>query len=98
MMAFDPGAIDSTLAAVAGDDPALAAELRIAFVDSAERALAALRASEDAGGWIEAALRIRGLAASFGALRLMAAAEEATRSAPGDVRLLRRIDRIIGGF
>ena len=40
-MAYDPGAIDATLAAAVGDDPGLIAELRIALVDSAELAIAA---------------------------------------------------------
>jgi len=34
-MAYDPGAIDATLAAAVGDDPALIAELRDAFLDTA---------------------------------------------------------------
>lgn len=34
VMAFDPGAISSTLAAAVGDEPALVAELRVAFVES----------------------------------------------------------------
>lgn len=97
-MAYDPGALDSTLAAVVGNDPALAAELRAAFVDSALAALAAMRGYADQGVWIEAAHRMKGLAASFGALRLMAAAEEAVSAPPGDPALLRRMDRIIGGF
>ncbi|HEX8418586.1 MAG TPA: Hpt domain-containing protein, partial [Sphingomonas sp.] len=37
-MAYDPGAIDATLAAAVGDEPGLIAELRLAFVESAERA------------------------------------------------------------
>ncbi len=32
-MAYDPGAIDATLAAAVGDEPALIAELREAFLD-----------------------------------------------------------------
>lgn len=97
-MAYDPGALDSTLAAVVGDDPVLAAELRAVFVDSAIGAVAAMRAAAASGDWIDAAQRMKGLAASFGALRLMAAAEEAIALPPGDPALLRRIDRIIGGF
>lgn len=97
-MAYDPGALNSTLAAVVGNDPALAAELRAAFVDSASAALAAMRIGAAPEDWIEAAHRMKGLAASFGALRLMAAAEEAVSAPPGDPALLRRMDRIIGGF
>jgi len=97
-MAYDPGALDSTLAAVVGDDPALAAELRAAFVDSASAALANMQTCAVPGDWIEMAHRMKGLAASFGALRLMAAADEAVAAPPGDPALLRRMDRIIGGF
>lgn len=97
-MAYDPGALDWTVAAVVGDDPALAAELRSAFVESALAALSVMRNCAAPGDWIEAAQRMKGLAASFGALRLMAAAEEAVAAPPGDPALLRRIDRIIGGF
>lgn len=97
-MAHDPGALDWTVAAVVGDDPVLAAELRAAFVDSASAALTALRTGTAPVDWIEAAHRMKGLAASFGALRLMAAAEEAVSAPPGDPALLRRMDRIIGGF
>ena len=44
-MAYDPGAIDAALAAAVGDEPALIAELRLAFVESAQRALAAMEAA-----------------------------------------------------
>lgn len=97
-MAYDPGALDSTLAAVVGNDPALAAELRAAFVESALAAHMAMRMCATEAAWIEAAQRMKGLAASFGALRLMATAEEAMSAPPGDTALLRRMDRIIGGF
>ena len=50
-MAYDPGAIDATLAAAIGDEPTLIAELRCAFVDSAERAIVAIEnATDQAGG------------------------------------------------
>ena len=49
-MAYDPGAIDATLAAAVGDEPALIAELRMAFVDSAERAIATIEAATDDAG------------------------------------------------
>ena len=97
-MAHDPGALDWTVAVVVGDDPALAAELRAAFVESALAALSAMRSCEADEGWIDAAQRMKGLAASFGALRLMAAAEAAAGAPPGDPALLRKMERIIGGF
>lgn len=94
-MAYDPGAIDSALAAALGDDNALIAELRVAFVESAERAAAVLRQSSDPVAWRAAALRLKGLAASFGAVRLMALAAEAAEGLPGDRAMLDRIDRAI---
>ncbi|MEA3016770.1 MAG: hypothetical protein QOI38_1492, partial [Sphingomonadales bacterium] len=38
-MAYDPGALDASLAAAVGSDPQLMAELRGAFVESAARQL-----------------------------------------------------------
>lgn len=89
-MAYDPGAIDATLAAAVGDDPALVAELREAFLDSVKSGLHALELADTPDGWREAALRLKGLAASFGAVRLMALAEAISRAAPYDPALLRR--------
>lgn len=97
-MSYDPGAIEAALAAAVGDEPALIAELRVAFHDSAERALAAMAAAADEPEWRAAAWRLKGLAASFGAVRLMSAAEGAVAAAPGDpltlARLRRDIDRL----
>lgn len=89
-MAYDPGAIDATLAAAVGDDPALLAELREAFLDSAKQGLAALEEATTDDAWREAACRLKGLAGSFGAVRLMALAEELARAPAGDATLLKR--------
>jgi histidine phosphotransfer protein HptB len=94
-MAYDPGAIDSTLAAAVGDDPGLIAELRIAMVESAERAIAAMEAAEDTEGWKAAASRLRGLAASFGAVRLMAMAGEAATVRHGDAATVAKLKRAV---
>lgn len=94
-MAYDPGAIDATLAAAVGDDPGLIAELRIALVDSAERAVAAMAAATDAEAWGAAAWRLRGLAASFGAVRLMALASEAANASGPDPALLAKLTRAV---
>jgi HPt (histidine-containing phosphotransfer) domain-containing protein len=93
-MAYDPGAIDAALAAAVGDEPALIAELRMAFAESAQRALAALEAAADQEDWREAASRLKGLAASFGATRLMALAGEAA-DRPPDPALLGKLRRSI---
>lgn len=94
-MAYDPGAIDAALAAAVGDEPALIAELRSAFVDSAQRALAALESASDPGEWQVAAMRLKGLAASFGAIRLMALASETAEATPHDPRMLQRMRRAV---
>lgn len=96
-MAYDPGAIDATLAAAVGDEPALIAELRTAFIDSADRAILAMETASDAPGWAHAAARLKGLAASFGAIRLMAMAEQAAGS-PGDAETLRKLRRAVARF
>lgn len=94
-MAYDPGAIDASLAAALGEDSALIAELRAAFVESAARASAGLQAAEDAAAWRSAALRLKGLAASFGAVRLMAIASEAAEAVPHDPRITDRVVRAV---
>ena len=92
-MAYDPGAIDATLAAAVGDEPELIQELRDAFADSARRLVEALRSADTPALWHSAALRLKSLAGSFGAVRLMDLAEEALNGDPGDPALLRRIIR-----
>ena len=94
-MAYDPGAIDATLAAAVGDDPALIAELREAFLDSADRVVEALQSAESDEAWRNAAWRLKGLAASFGAVRLMGLATDASQSQPGDIVTINRIRRAI---
>ncbi len=94
-MAYDPGAIDATLAAAVGEDAGLIAELRFAFHDSAERALAALAEASDEESWREAAWRLKGLAASFGAVRLMAMAGDAAERPAGDADALRKLRRAV---
>lgn len=94
-MAYDPGAIDATLAAAVGDEPALIAELRGAFLDSAAQSLAKLTAASDSAQWKDAALRLKGLAASFGAVRLMALAGDAADGTVGDAEMLRRLKRAV---
>jgi HPt (histidine-containing phosphotransfer) domain-containing protein len=92
-MAFDPGAISSTLAAAVGDEPALVAELRQAFAESVARAVDTLDAAPDPSAWSAAAARLKGLAASFGAVRLMALADQAIAGGARDAALVRKIRR-----
>lgn len=94
-MAYDPGQIDATLAAAVGDEPGLIAELRFAFLDSAHRGLDSLQRAVSQGEWESAAMRLKGLAASFGAVRLMATADDVGRAHFGDGESLRRIKRAV---
>jgi HPt (histidine-containing phosphotransfer) domain-containing protein len=97
-MAYDPGAIDATLAAAVGDEPALIAELRQAFSDSARKTLAVMEAATSQDDWLAATARLRGLAASFGAVRLMALAEQAGEGPAHDPRIIGKLHRMIARF
>lgn len=94
-MAYDPGAIDATLAAAVGDEPALIAELREAFLDSAKAGVTKLTRADTPAVWEDAALRLKGLAASFGAVRLMALAGAAATAPVGDLETLRKLRRAV---
>lgn len=100
-MAYDAGSLDGTIAAAAGSDPALFAELRGAFAESLARQIDLLRRSRCDGNWQMAALRLKGLAGSFHAERLIALADEAIAGAPGDPVVLRRLqqfhEQFVGG-
>ena len=74
------------------------AELRLAFKDSAAQQIDLLSRARCDGNWLVAAQRIKGLAASFHAEPLMALAEEAVTSAPGDPVVLRKLDRFLEEF
>lgn len=97
-MAFENGAFSATLAAAAGDDAALHAELRLAFRDSVAQQVDLLSRARCDGNWLVAAQRIKGLAASFHAEPLMLLADEAVASAPGDPVVLRKLDRFLIEF
>ncbi|HOB13222.1 MAG TPA: Hpt domain-containing protein [Novosphingobium sp.] len=97
-MAYEAGALDATLAAAAGDDPLLFSELRQAFIESVARQLDLLRRSRCDGNWQVAALRLKGIAATFHAERLIALADEAADGAPGDPAVLRRMQTFIDEF
>jgi HPt (histidine-containing phosphotransfer) domain-containing protein len=94
-MSYQAGALDSTLAAAAGDDLTLLAELRSAFVDSLSRQVDLLRRSRCDGNWHIAAMRIKGLAASFHAQPLLLLADEALDAAPGEPGVVRRIQAFV---
>jgi HPt (histidine-containing phosphotransfer) domain-containing protein len=97
-MAYDNATLDATLAAAAGDNPALMAELRGAFIESALRHLDLLKRARCDGNWVVAAMRLKGLAASFHAEELLAAAEHALNAAPGEPMAIREIEAVLGRF
>ncbi len=97
-MAYEAGALDATLAAAAGEDSALFAELRQAFAESAARQLDLLRRSRCDANWQMTAMRLKGLAASFHAEPLMVLADQALEGAPGDPAVVRRIQTFIDEF
>ena len=83
-MSFDYGALDAALTAAVGDDQLLIAELRAAFLESARRQVDLLSRA-----------RLKGLAASFSATKILHLADEAAHSAPGDPVILRKLQRAV---
>jgi HPt (histidine-containing phosphotransfer) domain-containing protein len=94
-MAYDVGGLSAALAAAVGEDAALVAELRGAMIGGAKRHADLLARSRCDANWAVAAHRLKGLAASFSAIDLIAAADLALESAPGDPVALRRVERAI---
>lgn len=97
-MAFENGAFSATLAAAAGEDAALHAELRMAFRESLEQQVDLLGRARCDGNWVVAAQRIKGLAASFHAEPLILLADEAVATAPGDPVILRKLHGFLRDF
>ena len=97
-MAYAAGSLDETIAAAAGEDPALFAELKCAFAESVARQIDLLSRSRCDANWEMAAQRLRGVAASFHADALIALSEEALAGAPGDPVVLRRLRQFHAAF
>jgi hypothetical protein len=97
-MAFDPGALNASLAAAVGSDSDLMAELKLAFTDSVARQLDLLGRSRCDANWEIAAARLKSIAASFGARDLIVLADEALQGAPGDPVVLRKIAAALDDF
>ncbi len=97
-MVYDPGALHASLAAAVGSDGDLMAELRLAFIESAERQLDLMGRARCDANWVIAASRLKSLAASFGAGGLGTLADEALEGAPGDPVVLRKISTAIEDF
>ncbi|GGC21347.1 hypothetical protein GCM10011371_06240 [Novosphingobium marinum] len=97
-MAYESGDLDATLAAAAGDDAVLVAELRAAFLESAGRQVDLLERSRCDGNWQVAAMRLKGLASSFHAEPLITLADEAVEAAPGEPTVLRKLNEYLARF
>jgi len=97
-MAHEAGDFDATLAAAAGEDASLLRELRAAFVESLTQQIDLLRRARCDGNWEVAAMRLKGLGASFHAPELVRLAEQALDGAPGEPGVLRRLDSLCAEF
>jgi len=86
------------LTAAAGGDPSLVAELRAAYVESVARQVDLLSRARCDGNWHVAAMRLKGLAASFHASALLALADEAVEAAPGEPGVVRRLRAYVAEF
>lgn len=84
---------DATLAAAAGEDAELMAELRAIFAESLVQQTDLLKRARCDGNWIVAAQRLRSLGASFHAPPLVSLAEEALFGAPGDPAVVGKLER-----
>ncbi len=94
-MSVDYGAFDTALKAAAGDDAALAIELRASFVESVQRQLSLLSRSRCDANWQYTCWRLKGIAASFGASRLIELSNEAESGAPGDPVVIRKMNQAL---
>ena len=97
-MVYDPGALNASLAAAVGSDPELMRELRAAFLESAARQADLMGRARCDANWAIAASRLKSVAASFGAVGLVALADEALDGAPGDPVVLRKLAAAIDDF
>lgn len=97
-MAYEAGALETTLQAAANGDPELLAELRSAYVESVARQVDLLARSRCDGNWTVAAMRLQGLAVSFHSAPLLALAEDALATAPGDPAVLRKLRAYLAHF
>jgi HPt (histidine-containing phosphotransfer) domain-containing protein len=97
-MVYDPGALNASLAAAVGSDGHLMGELRAAFVESAARQVDLMARARCDANWQMSASRLKSLAASFGAVGLIALADEALDGAPGDPVVLRKLGAAVEDF
>jgi len=97
-MAYEAGALEATLAAAAGGDPELMAELRTAYAEGVARQVDLLERARCDGNWVVAGMRLKGLAASFHSSALLALAEAALDAAPGEPTVVRKLKAYLTEF
>lgn len=97
-MVYDPGALNTALAAAVGSDGELMSELRAAFVESAGRQVDLMSRARCDANWQLAASRLKSLGASFGAVGMIELANEALTGAPGDPVVLRKLRSALDDF
>jgi len=97
-MTYNAGALESTLSAAVGEEPLLIAELRAAFFDSAYAHMAALRAAQSEEARRDVLVRLQGLAASFGATRVLDGARDAMGKVCNKRLDLSRLDRSLSAL
>jgi HPt (histidine-containing phosphotransfer) domain-containing protein len=97
-MVFESGTLEATIAAAAGNDSELYAELRAAFVESVARQVDLLSRSRCDGNWHVSIMRLKGLAASFHVEPLIDLCEEALEAAPGEPGIVRRFQAFVDEF
>ena len=73
----------------------MAMDLRGAFTGSARDLADLMRRSRCDANWEMAALRLKGLSATFGIIPLIELAEAAMAGAPGDPAVLRQINQAL---
>ena len=90
-MAYESGSFEAAIAAAAGADADLRAQLIGGFVESVVTQIDLLGRARCDGNWHVAAQRLKGLGASFHDGTLVALAERALESAPGDPVAVRHL-------
>lgn len=90
-MSYHFHGFDSALVAAVGEDEGLIAEMRNALYESALHYADLLERARCDANWEVAAHRLKGVAASFGASAVAAAADFALNSAPGDPVAVRKV-------
>lgn len=86
-MSIVPGILDRMLAESVGGDARVVAELRALFLASATQHVAAMSQAPGVAAWRDEALKLQGLAASFGMVDLMAVAARAADAGPDPLLL-----------